>query len=71
MSKIPPLRLASYNIRKCIGLDRRRDPGRILRVINGLEADVVVLQEADRRMGPRRAHRDHRTRHGRAGAAGL
>ena len=47
------MRLASYNIRKCIGLDRRRDPGRILQVINGIGADVVVLQEADRRLGRR------------------
>ncbi len=54
-----PLRIASYNIRKCIGLDRRRDPGRVLQVINGLGADVVVLQEADRRLGPRRAALPH------------
>jgi len=47
------LKLASYNIRKAIGLDRRRDPGRILDVINQIDADVVVLQEADRRLGPR------------------
>lgn len=50
-----PLRLASYNIRKCIGLDRRRDPGRVLDVINGIDADVVVLQEADKRLGARPA----------------
>ena len=48
-----PVKLASYNIRKAIGLDRRRDPGRILDVINQIGADVVVLQEADRRLGPR------------------
>jgi len=47
------VKLASYNIRKAIGLDRRRDPGRILDVINQIDADVVVLQEADRRLGPR------------------
>ena len=49
------MRLVTYNIRKAIGLDRRRDPGRIMDVINGLEADVVVLQEADRRLGARPA----------------
>ncbi len=49
------MRLASYNIRKCIGLDRRRDPTRILRVINALQADVLVLQEADKRLGARPA----------------
>lgn len=48
-------RIATWNIRKCIGLDRRRDPGRVLRVIAGLQADIVVLQEADRRLPPRPA----------------
>ena len=52
------LRVASYNIRKAMGLDRRRDPGRVLDVINGLDADVVVLQEADRRLGDRPAALD-------------
>ncbi|HGG05568.1 MAG TPA: metal-dependent hydrolase [Aliiroseovarius sp.] len=47
------MRLATYNMRKAIGLDRRRDPKRIIDVINSLDADVVVLQEADRRLGPR------------------
>lgn len=47
------LRLASYNIRKAVGLDWRRDPGRILQVIDGLDADIVALQEADKRLGPR------------------
>lgn len=47
------LRVASWNIRKCVGLDRRRDPDRVMRGIAGLEADVVALQEADRRMGAR------------------
>lgn len=47
------LKIATYNMRKAIGLDRRRDPHRILNVLNDLEADVLVLQEADRRLGPR------------------
>ncbi len=47
------LRVASYNIRKAKGLDRRRDPKRILDVLNGLAADVVALQEADLRLGSR------------------
>ena len=47
------LRLASYNIRKAVGRDRRRDPARILHVINEIGADVVLLQEADRRLGAR------------------
>lgn len=49
------LRLASYNIRKAVGLDWRRDPARVLSVVNTISADVVVLQEADLRLGPRPA----------------
>ena len=49
----PRLRIASYNIRKARGLDNRRMPDRILDVINGLNADVVLLQEADKRLGRR------------------
>ncbi|HET7409050.1 MAG TPA: endonuclease/exonuclease/phosphatase family protein [Paracoccaceae bacterium] len=49
------LRLASYNIRKAVGLDWRRDPARTLQVIGGLGADIVALQEADKRLGPRPA----------------
>jgi endonuclease/exonuclease/phosphatase family metal-dependent hydrolase len=49
------LRVASYNIRKCMGLDRRRDPERVLSVIAALGADAVALQEADRRLGERPA----------------
>lgn len=47
------MKLASYNIRKAVGTDRRRDPHRVIEVINSLDADVVILQEADRRLGPR------------------
>lgn len=49
------LRLASYNVHKCLGTDGRRLPGRVLDVVNCLEADVVALQEADRRLGARPA----------------
>ncbi|RMA42027.1 endonuclease/exonuclease/phosphatase family protein [Rhodophyticola porphyridii] len=49
------LRVASYNIRKSVGLDQRRDPHRVARVLAALSADVVALQEADRRLPPRRA----------------
>lgn len=49
------LRVASYNIRKAIGTDRRRRPERIIEVLNELDADVVALQEADRRFGVRDA----------------
>ncbi len=47
------LRVASYNIHKAVGLDRRRDPERILSVLQEIDADVVALQEADRRFGTR------------------
>ncbi len=53
------LTLLTYNIRKAVGLDRRRDPHRILEVITQADADVVVLQEADRRLGPRIAALPH------------
>lgn len=47
------IKVASYNIRKAIGLDRRRNPARILDVLHEIDADVVALQEADRRFGSR------------------
>ncbi|EIE48790.1 metal-dependent hydrolase [Salipiger aestuarii] len=47
------MKIASYNIRKALGTDRRRDPARVLSVLNGIGADVVLLQEADLRLGPR------------------
>jgi endonuclease/exonuclease/phosphatase family metal-dependent hydrolase len=47
------LTFASYNIRKAIGRDRRRDPSRILSILREIDADVVALQEADRRFGRR------------------
>ena len=47
------IRVASYNMRKAIGLDRRRRPERTIEVLNELDADVIALQEADRRFGSR------------------
>jgi endonuclease/exonuclease/phosphatase family metal-dependent hydrolase len=47
------IRVASYNMRKAIGTDRRRRPERTLEVLNELDADVIALQEADRRFGTR------------------
>lgn len=40
-----PLRIASYNVHKYMGLDFRRDPERIAAVIRSLDADIVSLQE--------------------------
>ena len=47
------LSVASYNIRKSVGTDRRRQPDRILEVIGEIDADIVALQEVDRRFGRR------------------
>ena len=47
--------VASYNIRKGLGTDRRRRPDRILEVLHEVRADVVALQEADRRFGARQS----------------
>lgn len=45
--------VASYNIRKAVGTDWRRDPDRILGVLAEIDADIVALQEVDRRFGSR------------------
>ncbi len=45
--------VASYNIHKCVGTDGRFDPSRTADVIAELDADVVALQEADKRFGAR------------------
>ncbi|WP_420136558.1 endonuclease/exonuclease/phosphatase family protein [Sphingomonas sp.] len=45
--------IASYNIRKAIAADRRRRPERIIEILAEIGADVVLLQEADRRFGDR------------------
>ena len=47
------LTFASYNIHKGVGLDRQRDPERILSVLHEIDADIIALQEADRRIGER------------------
>jgi endonuclease/exonuclease/phosphatase family metal-dependent hydrolase len=39
------LRIATYNIHRGRGLDRRTDIGRIAKVIAGLEVDLIALQE--------------------------
>ena len=39
------LRIATYNIHRCRGMDRRTIPSRVADVIGDLNADVVALQE--------------------------
>ncbi|WP_213981822.1 endonuclease/exonuclease/phosphatase family protein [Sphingomonas sp. dw_22] len=49
------IKVASYNMRKSIGTDRRRRPERTLQVLSEIDADIIALQEADRRFGTREA----------------
>ena len=42
-------RVATYNVHRCIGLDRKRDAGRIASVIREVDPDVIGLQEVDNR----------------------
>lgn len=39
------LRIATYNVHKCRGLDQRIRPDRIAHVISELDADVIAIQE--------------------------
>src|SRR5512139_4054191 len=41
--------IASYNVHRCIGTDRRHDPERIATILKALDADIVGLQEVDAR----------------------
>lgn len=47
------LTVASYNVHKCVGVDRKFDPHRIARVIAEMKPDIVAVQEADKRFGRR------------------
>ena len=59
MSGQPTITVASYNMRKAIGTDRKRNPQRVLQVLEEIGADVVALQEADKRVGTRGAAMPH------------
>jgi endonuclease/exonuclease/phosphatase family metal-dependent hydrolase len=51
------LRVATYNVHGCVGMDGQRSEGRIAEVIASMSADIVGLQELD--LGrPRSAHAD-------------
>jgi endonuclease/exonuclease/phosphatase family metal-dependent hydrolase len=45
------LRIASYNVHRAIGRDRRTNQQRILDVLREVDADVVALQEVEARDG--------------------
>ncbi|WP_332065238.1 endonuclease/exonuclease/phosphatase family protein [Bartonella sp. CB189] len=47
------LTIASYNIHKCVGIDKVFNPARTVRVIAELQVDILALQEADKRFGER------------------
>ena len=49
----PRLRVATYNVHGCVGMDRQRSEARIAEVIAQLSADIVALQELD--LGRRRS----------------
>lgn len=55
----PCITVASYNVRKAIGTDRKRDPQRVLDVLHEIDADIIALQEADKRFGGRGAAVPH------------
>ncbi|MDR0251772.1 MAG: endonuclease/exonuclease/phosphatase family protein [Brucellaceae bacterium] len=46
--------IASYNVHKCIGIDKKFDPERTAQVISELNADIIAIQEADKRFGERK-----------------
>jgi len=50
--RVTPLVVASYNIHRGVGLDRRRDLDRIVAVIREISPDIVGLQEVVRGAGP-------------------
>ncbi len=41
------IKILSYNVRNCIGLDRTADYDRIAKIISRIDADVVAIQELD------------------------
>ncbi len=44
----PKLRVATYNVHGCVGMDRQRSEARIAEAIGSMSADIVGLQEIDR-----------------------
>src|SRR5205814_6589017 len=41
------VRVLTYNIHSCVGLDGKLAPGRVARIIRGYDPDIVALQEVD------------------------
>jgi len=59
----PNLIVGSYNVHKGVGSDYRRDPHRTISVIREIGADLIALQEVDRRFGDRRGVLDLKALH--------
>jgi endonuclease/exonuclease/phosphatase family metal-dependent hydrolase len=45
MAERESIRVVTYNVHKCRGLDRRVRPGRVVEVLREVGADVIALQE--------------------------
>lgn len=45
MKDVQRLKVATYNIHKCRGLDRRLMPSRIIEILREIDADIIGLQE--------------------------
>jgi endonuclease/exonuclease/phosphatase family metal-dependent hydrolase len=45
MKEVEQLRIVTYNVHKCRGLDRRVSPSRVVEVLREIDADIVALQE--------------------------
>jgi len=46
-AQTPLVRVVTYNIHTCVGVDRRYDPRRISMVLQEIDADIACLQEVD------------------------
>jgi endonuclease/exonuclease/phosphatase family metal-dependent hydrolase len=47
--RVPSVRVVTYNIHHCVGVDRRYDPDRTAAVLREIDADIACLQEVDAR----------------------
>lgn len=45
MQEVNRFRVATYNIHKCVGVDRRLRPERIVEVLREIDADIIAMQE--------------------------
>ena len=45
MQEVNRFRVATYNIHKCVGVDRRLRPERIVEVLQEIDADIIAMQE--------------------------